>query len=32
MLTYVRSAWGNKGTPVTPADVAAARAKLKGGK
>lgn len=32
VLTYVRSAWGNKGTPVTPADVAAARAKLKGGK
>ena len=29
LLTYVRTSWGNKGKPVTPADVAAARAKLK---
>jgi cytochrome c6 len=27
ILTYVRSAWGNKGKPVTVADVAAARAR-----
>ena len=25
ILTYVRSAWGNKAAPVTPQDVAAAR-------
>ena len=31
ILTYVRTSWGNKGKPVTPADVAAARAKLKAG-
>ena len=29
ILTYVRSSWGNKGKPVTPADVVAARVKLK---
>ena len=29
ILTYVRTAWGNTGKPVTAADVAAARAKLK---
>ena len=29
LLTYVRTSWGNKGKPVAPADVAAARAKLK---
>ena len=29
VLTYVRTSWGNKGKPVTPADVAAARVKLK---
>jgi cytochrome c6 len=27
ILTYVRSSWGNKASPVTPATVAAARAK-----
>lgn len=27
LLTYVRSAWGNKGKPVAASDVAAARAK-----
>ena len=27
ILTYVRSAWGNKAAPVTPESVAAARAK-----
>ncbi len=27
ILTYVRSAWGNKGGPVTPADVAVARSR-----
>ena len=32
ILTYVRTSWGNKGKPVTPADIAAARAKLKAGK
>ena len=32
LLTYVRTSWGNTGKPVTPADVAAARAKLKAGK
>jgi mono/diheme cytochrome c family protein len=32
LLTYVRTSWGNKGKPVTPADVAAARGKLKAGK
>ena len=32
LLTYVRTSWGNKGKPVTPADVAAARVKLKAGK
>ena len=32
ILTYVRTTWGNTGKPVTPADVAAARAKLKAGK
>lgn len=32
ILTYVRTSWGNKGKPVTPADVAGARAKLKAGK
>ena len=32
ILTYVRTTWGNKGKPVTPADVAAARGKLKAGK
>jgi mono/diheme cytochrome c family protein len=26
VLTYVRSAWGNKAAPVTPATVAAIRA------
>jgi cytochrome c6 len=29
LLTYVRTSWGNKGKPLTAADVAAARAKLK---
>jgi mono/diheme cytochrome c family protein len=29
VLTYVRTSWGNKGKPVSAADVAAARAKLK---
>ncbi|KQY31007.1 cytochrome C [Caulobacter sp. Root1455] len=29
ILTYVRTSWGNKGKPVTAADLAAARAKLK---
>jgi mono/diheme cytochrome c family protein len=29
ILTYVRTSWGNTGKPVTAADVAAARAKLK---
>lgn len=28
ILTYVRSAWGNKAAPVTPATVAAVRAQL----
>jgi mono/diheme cytochrome c family protein len=28
LLSYVRASWGNSGKPVTPADVAAARAKL----
>lgn len=28
LLTYVRSAWGNKGKPITAAEVAAARARL----
>jgi cytochrome c6 len=32
VLTYVRTSWGNKGKPVSAADVAAARAKLKAGK
>lgn len=32
IVTYVRTSWGNKGKPVAPADVAAARAKLKAGK
>lgn len=32
ILTYVRTSWGNKGKPLTPADIAAARAKLKAGK
>lgn len=32
ILTYVRTAWGNTGKPVTAADVAAARAKLKSAK
>lgn len=32
LLTYVRTAWGNKGKPVSASDVAAARAKLKAGK
>lgn len=32
VLTYIRTSWGNKGAPVTPASVAAARAKLKAGK
>ena len=32
LLTYVRTSWGNKGKPVTPADVAAARVKLKAAK
>jgi mono/diheme cytochrome c family protein len=32
LLTYVRTSWGNKGKPVTPADVAAARARLGTGK
>jgi mono/diheme cytochrome c family protein len=32
LLTYVRSSWGNTGKPVSPADVAAARVKLKAGK
>jgi len=32
LLTYVRTAWGNKGKPLTPLDIAAARAKLKAGK
>uniref|UniRef100_B0SZM0 Cytochrome c class I n=1 Tax=Caulobacter sp. (strain K31) TaxID=366602 RepID=B0SZM0_CAUSK len=32
ILTYVRASWGNKGKPVTPADVAAARVKLKAAK
>ena len=27
LLTYVRASWGNKGKPVAPADVAAARRK-----
>jgi len=27
VLTYIRSAWGNTGVPVTTADVAAVRAK-----
>jgi cytochrome c oxidase subunit 2 len=27
LLTYVRTSWGNKGKPVAPADVAAARRK-----
>jgi mono/diheme cytochrome c family protein len=29
VLTYVRTSWGNKGKPVSAADVAAARIKLK---
>ena len=32
ILTYVRTSWGNKGKPVTAADVAAARVKLKAAK
>jgi len=32
LLTYVRTSWGNKGKPLTPADITAARAKLKAGK
>ena len=32
LLTYVRTSWGNKGKPVTVADVAAARLKLKAAK
>lgn len=32
LLTYVRTSWGNKGKPVTTADVAAARLKLKAAK
>ena len=32
LLTYVRSSWGNKGKPVTAADVAAARVKLNAAK
>ena len=32
ILTYIRTSWGNKGKPVTAADVAAARAKLKASK
>lgn len=32
LLTYVRTSWGNKGKPVTAADVAAARVKLKAAK
>ena len=28
ILTYVRSSWGNKGKPVSPADVATIRTKL----
>ncbi|MBO9707651.1 MAG: cytochrome c [Caulobacter sp.] len=32
LLTYVRTSWGNKGKPISAADVAAARAKLKTGK
>jgi len=32
ILTYIRTSWGNKGKPVTAADVAAARAKLKSSK
>ena len=27
LLTYIRTTWGNQASPVTPADVAAARAK-----
>ncbi len=27
LLTYIRGAWGNQASPVTPADVAAARTK-----
>jgi cytochrome c6 len=29
VLTYIRASWGNKGAPVSAANVAAARAKLK---
>ena len=32
LLTYVRTSWGNKGKPLTPADITAARARLKAGK
>jgi mono/diheme cytochrome c family protein len=32
LLTYVRSSWGNKGKPLTVADVAAARVKLNAAK
>ncbi len=31
ILTYVRSSWGNKGSAIKPADVAAARAAAKAG-
>lgn len=31
ILTYVRSAWGNKGSAIKPTDVAAARAAAKAG-
>ena len=32
LLTYVRASWGNKGKPLTVANVAAARAKLNAAK
>jgi mono/diheme cytochrome c family protein len=32
LLTYVRTSWGNKGKPVSGADVAAARAKINAAK
>lgn len=32
LLTYVRTSWGNKGKPVTTADVVAARAKINAAK
>lgn len=32
LLSYVRSAWGNKAAPVTPADIAAVRAQSRRGR